>query len=184
MQGPIDDAFCEAFLCVRGTGKPWHDATQKAADARLQQFAADWSKHWRGQLPIKDDADVTNDDIANRHLILFGDPSSNSLLAQITDALPLEWSKESVGWKGVEARHAADRHLPTLIYPNPLNAQRYVVLNSGPTIPSADYQKTNALLFPRLGDYAILTIEGSDPSAYPAVDAGLFDEYWTMEQKK
>src|SRR5678816_4168342 len=39
LQGPIDDAFTERFLCVRGTGKPWNEATQKYADASLKRFA-------------------------------------------------------------------------------------------------------------------------------------------------
>ena len=39
VQGPIDDAFTGPFLCVRGTGKPWHPAVQQWADARLEQFA-------------------------------------------------------------------------------------------------------------------------------------------------
>ena len=54
----------------------------------------------RGRLPIKDDLDVTNEDIANRNLILFGDPASNSILAQIADALPLQWSAKEIRFAG------------------------------------------------------------------------------------
>ena len=43
-----------------------------------------------------------------------------------------------------------------MIFPNPLNPYKYVVLNTGHTFPSEDYSKTNALLYPRLGDYAVL----------------------------
>src|SRR5205823_323283 len=46
MQGPIDDAFTDSFLCVRGTGKPWHEATAKYAEARLERFGYEWSKYW------------------------------------------------------------------------------------------------------------------------------------------
>ena len=59
LQGPIDDAFTDAFLCVRGTGKPWHEATQKYAEANLKRFQAEWAKYLRGDLPVKDDVDVT-----------------------------------------------------------------------------------------------------------------------------
>lgn len=180
MQGPIDDAFSDSFLCVRGTGKPWHDATAKYADARLERFGFEWSKYWRGQLPVKDDVDVTNEDIAGRHLILFGDPSSNSLIAQVLDGLPLAWSKDELRFAGNTV--AANCHLPVLIHPNPLNPQRYVVLNSGHTIPTGDYTKTNALLFPRLGDYALLRLDAKGEELVPAevVTAGLFDEFWGM----
>src|SRR5207253_1896646 len=53
LQGPIDDAFTEPFLCVRGTGKPWHEATDRYAEADLRRFRAEWAKYFRGELPIK-----------------------------------------------------------------------------------------------------------------------------------
>ena len=184
LQGPIDDAFSESFLCVRGTGKPWHDAVGKAAAARLERFEAEWSKVWRGELPIKDDVDVTSDDIASRNLILFGDPASNSLIAQCLDGLPLTWARHELRFNGKTYR--SDGHLPVLIYPSPLNAQRYIVLNSGHTIPTDDYKKTNALYFPRLGDYAVLRLDAKvqDPHAYPVADAGLFDEFWGLNEER
>jgi predicted esterase len=182
LQGPIDDAFMEPFLCVRGTGRPWHEATQTHTDARLKRFALEWSKYWRGQLPVKDDTDVTAEDIASRHLILFGDPSSNSLLAQALDGLPLQWTKDEIQFAGRKVG-AAD-HVPVLIYPSPLNPQRYVVLNSGHTFPTAAYTQTNAMLFPRLGDYALVRVapQANDALATDVVEAGLFNEYWEIEQ--
>src|SRR5262249_12498998 len=100
LTGPIDDAFTSSFLCVHGTGKPWHEATQKYADENLKRFQAEWSKYLRGNLPIKDDNDVTPEDIAGRNLILFGDPASNSLIGQVLDGLPLQWTKESITLAG------------------------------------------------------------------------------------
>lgn len=177
LQGPIDDAFSERFLCVRGTGKPWHQDSAELAAARLERFRADWAKYWRGSLPVKDDVDVTTGDIAGSHLVLFGDPSSNSLLAQVVDALPLTWTQDTIFLGG--ARYPAAGHLPVLIYPSPLNGTRYVVLNSGPTIPSEDYQETNALLYPRLGDHAVLRCApGKNGPTAEVAGAGLFDEYW------
>lgn len=178
LQGPIDDAFMDGFLCVRGTGKPWHEATQKYADANLARFKSEWSQYLRGDLPIKDDVDVTEDDIAAKHLVLFGDPSSNSLIAHVLDALPVQWTKEAIVLAGKKAS-AAD-HVPVLIYPSPLNNARYVVLNSGHTFHAADFRGTNALLYPRLGDHALLKLAATekDPTAVEVVNAGIFDEYW------
>jgi pimeloyl-ACP methyl ester carboxylesterase len=179
LTGPIDDAFTEPFVCVRGTGKPWQEATAKYAEAALQRFRAEWSKHWRGELPVKDDTDVDTEDVNGRHLILFGDPSSNSLLAQVVDALPLKWSKDTLTFAGKQ--YAAGEHVPVLIYPSPLNGERYVVLNTGHTFPTSAYTGTNALLYPRLGDYAVLRLTGgADPLATRVETAGLFDEYWRI----
>ena len=181
LAGPIDDAFREPFLCVRGKGKPWHPATNKYVEADLIRFTREWGKYFRGTLPVKDDVEVTNDDIANRNLILFGDPSSNSLLGYVLDALPLTWTKEQVVMNG-KAFPAAN-HVPVLIYPNPLNPSRYLVLNSGHTFHEADFQGTNALLFPRLGDFAVLRTSEADPLAVEVATAGLFDEYWQVPKK-
>jgi len=183
LQGPIDDAFMESFLCVRGTGKPWHAATQKYADANLQRFKQEWSLYLRGNLPVKDDVDVTDEDIAGKNLILFGDPASNALIAQVLDRLPLQWTKESIGFAGKTA--SALDHVPVLIYPSPLNSGRYVVLNSGHTFHAADFKGTNALLYPRLGDYALLKLAATDkdPLAVETVTAGLFDEGWQLRKE-
>src|SRR5262249_6221319 len=178
LQGPIDDAFVAPFLCVRGTGKPWHEATQKYADGNLQRFRAEWDKFFRGELTVKDDLDVTAEDIATKNLVLFGDPSSNALIAQVLDGLPLKWTKEQVTLAG--ASTSAAEHVPVLIYPSPLTPDHYVVLNSGHTFHAAEFQGTNAQLYPRLGDYALLKLVGNnkDPLATEVLMAGLFDDAW------
>jgi dienelactone hydrolase len=174
LQGPIDDAFIDGFVCVRGTGKPWHEATGKYAAAELARFEAEWSKYFRGTLPIKDDVDVTNDELIGKNLILFGDPASNSILGHVADALPLRWTQKEIVLAGKTV--SADGHVPVMIYPNPLSPNKYVVVNSGHTFREKDLKGTNALLYPRLGDYALMrTADPTEP-----VIAGLFDEMWNI----
>ena len=197
LQGPIDDAFCTPFLCVRGTGNPWNTAVQAYADRSLQRFSAEWKQYFRGDLPVKDDTDVTVDDIERCNLILFGDPGSNSLIARVLPALPIEWTSESLTMNG--RRMTAETHLPALIYPNPLSSSdpnqrslapvphRYVVLNSGHTFRKEDLAAFNYLLFPHWGDWALLKIDESSQTAPAApdsplseqvLDVGYFDEEW------
>jgi hypothetical protein len=177
LQGPIDDAFTGPFLCVRGRGPGWHGAPGKYADAALERFREEWSKFFRGELPIKEDTEVTPQDIATRNLILFGDPASNSLIEQALPGLPLQWTKDTITWEGKQ--YPADSHLPVLIYPSPLSAGRYVVLNSGHTFHAADFADTNALLYPRWGDFALLKVTaGKDAPAAEVVRSGLFDDFW------
>jgi predicted esterase len=182
LQGPIDDAFMDTFLCVRGSGTAWNAAVQKYADADLERFQREWDKYFRGELPVKNDNEVTDEDIAGKHLILFGDPGSNRIMAQVLDRLPLKWSRETVSLGG-KTFSAAD-HVPAVIYPSPLNSNRYVVLNSGHTFHAEDFQGTNALLFPRLGDYAVLKVAspGKDPLAIGVATAGLFDDNWKISE--
>lgn len=180
LQGPIDDAFTDAFLCVRGTEKSWHAATGQYAEANLKRFQDEWAKYLRGHLPIKDDVDVTTEDIAAKHLVLFGDPASNALIAQALLELPLQWTKDSIVFAG--KKYSSAEHVPVLIHPSPLNPARYVVLNSGHTFGAADFQGTNALLFPRLGDYAVLKLAATaqNPLAVEVSTAGLFDDFWKI----
>jgi hypothetical protein len=149
----------------------------------LQRFQAEWNKFFRGQLPVKEDTDVTDEDLNTRNLILFGDPSSNSLIAQVLDRLPLTWTKESIVL-GEKTYSAAD-HVPVMIYPSPLNTTRYVVLNSGHTFHAPEFIGTHALLYPRLGDYAILKMAATDtdPLAVETAIAGLFDEFWQIKKE-
>jgi hypothetical protein len=183
MQGPIDDAFTDAFVCVRGTGAPWHEATGRYTAGDLARFGREWDRFLRGALPVKDDVAVTEADIREKHLILFGDPSSNRLIAKVLPGLPLTWTRDAVVLGG--ASGASAEHLPVLIYPNPLNPQKYVVLNSGHTFHADAFRGTNALLYPRLGDYALLrpTPTEADPLAAAVVTGGLFDEFWQLPRK-
>jgi dienelactone hydrolase len=172
VQGPIDDAFTGPFLCVRGTAAPWSPAVGRWADARLERFADDWYRYFRGEVRIKDDSEVTPEDIEKNHLILFGDPGSNRLLARILQDLPLGWTRSEVSLGG---RFPAADHAPVLIAPNPMNPLRYVVVNSGHTFGAKEFAGTNALLYPRLGDYAVIPV--FDRDARPRA-SGFFDEAW------
>jgi Prolyl oligopeptidase family len=185
VQGPIDDAFTRKFLCVRGTGKPWHPAIQAWADASLQRFADEWARYFRGDLPIKDDKDVTAQDMERSNLILFGDPGSNSLIARVLPKLPITWTKDELTvW---DKSYPAATHAPVLIQPNrqPGVSGKYVVLNSGHTFHEKELSTLNYLLFPRLGDWAVMKV--GDPPADVAKEeplrAGFFDEQWRFKSK-
>lgn len=184
VQGPIDDAFTTPFLCVRGTGKAWNPAVQTWADANLKRFAYEWHRYFRGELPVKDDTAVTAGDIQYYNLILFGDPGSNALMARVLPKLPIAWTPKELKL-GKETYSAAD-HAPAIIQPNPLAAGRYVVFNSGHTFREKELASLNYLLFPRLGDWAILKIgpkapvNPSDPLDEEVLRAGFFNERWLL----
>lgn len=174
LQGPIDDAFAGSFLCVRGTGEPWDPHVARWADARLHRFRSDWRRWMRGEARVKQDIAVTPEDIRDHHLILFGDPGSNRWIAEVLGRLPLRWTRAELGLGG--STYPSSDHAPVLIAPNPLNPARYVVLNSGQTFGREDFTKTNALLFPKLGDYAAFRIGSGDGEV---VSTGFFDEEWS-----
>jgi len=192
LQGPIDDAFAAPFLCVRGTGTPWNQQMHAAALATLDQFARDWSQYLRGDLRIVDDTAVTEADRLNHHLILFGDPGSHRLLAEALPGLPVKWTRETIEMDG--ERYSADKHLPVLIHPSPWGGVegKYLVVNSGHTFHASEFAKLNYLLYPRLGDWAVLRFPALENQALEGTQflsgtggvvlrAGYFNEDWQFE---
>jgi len=183
LQGPIDDAFSSPFLCVRGTGKAWNPAVHDWSEANLNRFAYEWNRYLRGDLPIKNDTDVTAEDIRQYNLILFGDPGSNGLIAKALPQLPLQWTREELTLGG--KRNAAT-HIPAFIQPSPWAKDRYLVLNSGHTFHEKELAALNYLLFPRLGDWAVLKLGGkiplnpSEPLEQEVAETGFFNEEWQL----
>ncbi len=178
LMGPLDEAFTDSFLCVRGTGTAWNEPMARASQAQLERFQHEWDKWMRGSLPVVTDKEVSTIDRTTKNLILFGDPGNNALIAEIAEKLPIHWSRENIEVAG--EKFASGTHLPMLIYPNA--AGRYTVLNSGHTFHAADFIGTNALLYPRLGDYAVVKPRPTrnDATAFDVIKAGLFNEQWQL----
>jgi hypothetical protein len=124
---------------------------------------------------VKDDKDVTATDIGKYHLVLFGDPGSNKLMARMLAKLPVKWTRDAVAI-GSQSYPSKESY-PALIYPNPLNPAKYVVFNTGLTIPDSEYNGDYGM--PRWGDYAI--VKATDSADVPELQmAGLFDGSWKV----
>jgi dienelactone hydrolase len=179
LQGPIDDAFMDSFIMVRPTGKPQSERVGKWAEAEMRHAVDHWRRQFRGEARVKNDTDVTEADIAGSNLVLWGDPAGNKVLARVAARLPIRWDGKGVHVAG--KTFAADHHVPVLIYPNPLNPRRYVVLNSGFTFREYDYLN-NARQVPKLPDYAVIDVAVPPTSRAPGgvVTAGFFGEHWEL----
>jgi len=175
LQGPIDDAFLDPFLIVRPTGNPWNDDVNQQALRTIAHFDFMWGKFFRGHPFVKDDKDVTEADFAKYHVVLFGDPGSNKWIAAINGKLPFTWTQQSVTLGG--KTYPSKECFPAMIYPNPLNPAKYVVLNIGLTIEDRGYNGDYGT--PLWGDYAIVKVKPG--AAVPdLLIGGLFDENWQL----
>lgn len=169
-----------SFVFVRPTGKALNDKVAAWSAAELDRAIKQWRGMFRGEAPVKNDLQVSDADIANSNLILWGDPASNSVLAKLIDRLPIGWNVQTVNVG--EQTFAANSHVPVLIFPNPLNPKRYVVINSSHTFREAHYL-TNAQQTPKLPDWAIVDLS-TPPSAYAPgkiAAAGFFGERWELK---
>jgi hypothetical protein len=122
------------------------------AAASLKRFEYEWARYMRGDLPVKNDTQVTEADVRDKHLILFGDPGSNSWIAKALSKLPVSWTRDQLRL-GDQTQSSKD-HSPAFICASPLAANRYMVINSGHTFHEKEFAAYNYLLIPttwRLG---------------------------------
>ena len=180
LQGPIDDAFMDAFLYVAPSDQGFSPNADAWVRREMENSARQWRRQFRGVVQAKDAASISTSDIANHNLILWGDPSSNPLIQKVLEELPLTWTPDALtlGEQTVSAR----TFMPRLIYPNPLNPKRYVVINSGFTFYNP-ISSSNADQTPKLPDFAIVDIQRSELSDIQSgiVQAGFFNESWQLE---
>jgi poly(3-hydroxybutyrate) depolymerase len=186
LSGPLSDIFYEPFLVVYGTqgqDKQEIEAGRKEAEAIL-------NKGLRGVrfycVPIKSDREVTNADMVRFHLLLVGTPESNLLLSRIQNQLPIrvEGGAVVVGDRRFVGQGVGFR----LIYPNPLNPHKYVVVCSAVTykglrglayIPSPNFG-WNA----RVTEPDVVVTDYRANGLYPRYLAALtFDNHWQLEDR-
>ncbi len=163
LQGPIDDAFMTAFLCVYSSKMP----------KELEDFSALWSRFLRGDLPVKEAGKVTKADMENNNLILWGTPTSNPLIGQIAARLPIKWANGQIAIG--DRKYSEKEFTLQMIAPNPLAPSHYVVINSGHTFGVKDLEGTNALLYPRKGDWAVI-----NKATGEVIQSGLFNSDWKL----
>jgi pimeloyl-ACP methyl ester carboxylesterase len=183
LQGPIDDAFMDSFIFVRPSGEPRQAAVGKWAAGELDRAIEHWRRQFRGDARVRADDDISDEDIASSNLVLWGDPSSNRLLARIAPDLPIRWTDDAIVVG--EREFPAQGHALVLIYPNPLNPNRYVVLNSGFTYRDYAYLN-NARQVPMLPDWAVVDLSTPPNAVWPGkiAAAGFFDEQWRLQPDK
>jgi dienelactone hydrolase len=172
LQGPIDDAFMGSFVMVTPTGKPMHEKTAAWVAAEQTRAIAMWRQFFRGDARVVKDEALTPELIASSNLVFWGDPSSNKQLEGIVEKLPIRWTPKEIT-AGAQ-KYPADSHVPVLIYPNPLNPKRYVVINSGFTFQD-QAPMSNSRHVPMLPDWAIV-----DVASKKVVSADFFGEKWEL----
>jgi len=179
LQGPIDDAFTGPFLFVLPSRPSRHGEVERFVTRELEHARRTWRRVMRGEDRVVMDHELTPEMIAGNHLICFGDPTSNRYLASIASRLPIRWDEEriTVGSQTADAT----THALLMVYPNPKNPDRYVVLNSGVTFREFS-NSTNSRQIAMLPDWAIVDVTEPADGIYPGkiVAADFFDESWQV----
>jgi pimeloyl-ACP methyl ester carboxylesterase len=189
IEGPIGHAYTSRFLLVVGT-------TSKAETSRNRQeadkLASEWNTWMHANISPVEDTSITEDDIASTNLILFGTADSNSVTQTINDLLPVRIWQDRIVAGGNE--YVGENYGLYMIFPNPLNPERYVVISHG-TIQGSCETEMNALPW-YWPDYAVFdtSVVPSPTVTTPSwfgppmvylpdawVEAGFFDQYWRLD---
>ena len=181
LQGPIDDGFKSRFIVVLPDAEPTESLVDRWVHDESAHFLVRWRSLMRGDAIVRKASDVSKQEMQEAHLVLWGTPRSNSLLAKVVAAPSLKpilrWNAEIVEF-GKQSANAATS-VPVFCYPNPLHDDRYVIVNSGLTFREA-HDRTNSLQNPKLPDWALLDIS-EPPNAETAgrvIAADFFDNRW------
>ncbi len=183
LQGPIDDAFTQPFVHVTGSGRAWNSAHEAYTNWSLKRSQQEFDRWLRGRPPAIVDNGLSDEILMDKNLILCGDPGSNTLIARIVDQLPIEWTKDRIVVNGKE--FSPQNHAIAMIVPNPLNSLKYVVINSGHTFHEAEFKGSNAQLYPRLGDLAVIRFEEQENGSFreEIVENLILDSRWQIPQQ-
>jgi poly(3-hydroxybutyrate) depolymerase len=161
LQGPIDDAFLDSFIMVRPTGQPLNETVAKWTASEQDRAIRQWRTVFRGEARVK------------------GDPRSNKILGRIAGRLPIQWTPDAI--VAGSRRFPAATSAPVMIYPNPLNPNKYVVINSGFTFRESS-SKSNSWQVAELPDYAVVDLTSPPDARWPGkiALAGFFGENWEL----
>lgn len=175
--GPVYEAYQRPFCMVFGTTGEAQAANQTRVD--VAKAALEWYDFAAGIPRIRKDTSVTDEDIKQYNLILFGTPKTNRILQRIADKLPIgiDEGKFTVGAKTYEGGKLG----LAMIYPNPLNPERTVVIYSGTRWGEALSKNHKLDLLP---DYIVFddtTAPVSSTNNFKV--AGFFDINWKLDAK-
>ncbi len=186
IEGPVHDAYVSPFVLVYGTVSEdpiWN----KIARDEVTQFAANWHRMYNVFPRIKADTEITEKDITDLNLILYGGPAQNVISARVCSRLPIRLERDTIvlGKRRFKGPGLGAR----FCYPNPLNPRRYVVVSMS-TEPLGIWQLNN-----RFGnftgwmplnnwnwyDFAIFDDKSATPDTM--LCSGFFGPEWNIDER-
>jgi|CZKI01.1.fsa_nt_gi dienelactone hydrolase len=126
--GTIQDFTVTPFAVVVGTISKDPEMVEICAK-KAAGFAAYWRDWQKQELRVFKDTELTDNDMTRYSLLLIGGPEANKVSAVLERKMPLRISPDQivVDGKSFVVKDAAVR----MIYPNPLNADRYILIAAG-----------------------------------------------------
>ena len=179
VEGPMWDVFRSNFLLVPGT--TGSDRCDNVLRAEAEWFSREqWRRVQGADCIIKPDSDLTAEDRKKANLVLIGGPEMNSVTRELAPRLPLAFEKDgSITVDG--AKFPASGGAIALVYPNPDNAEHYVLLFAGTTSEATEgvIRRTGDALHEF--DYAAFSERSQNADNAPLF--GVFDRAWKFDKR-
>jgi pimeloyl-ACP methyl ester carboxylesterase len=141
VSGPIGDLFHEPTILVPGTAGSQEETffnTWVARHAATYFSSRNGGVHRGGimgensvELPVVPDAEISEEHLAERNLLLYGTAGSNAVLRRFAGDIPMNFQEGTIRLS--DRTYTADRAAALAVFPHPLNPGRYVAVHGGVT---------------------------------------------------
>ena len=180
--GPISDIFNTPFAIVIGTSST-DPAMNEICRRKAEAVVAFW-KQWQHQSPrVYKDSELSDEEASRYSLLLIGGPNENLAFKQLGGKIPLEIFPDRIK-VGPRSFEAADARIQ-MIYPNPLNRQRYLLTVAATSADGMVFWTPNHV---QNAEFDFLIQDGHLPAgnqlASPvdfSVVSGWFDPNWNLQ---
>ena len=169
IEGPILHAFAEPFVVVEGTAGP----SQTGIGLISQRVREMWMKNYFVDCLHKKDSEVTEQDIENKNLVLLGTPETNSLVKKVISEMPVRFEPGQI--RLGDRQYSGNNLCTVLIYPNPLNRKKYVIVMAANNDAGYEMMASN-LSQNAWYDFAVWNPDA--PQGAKRVAAGYWDVTW------
>lgn len=174
--GPVKEVFCSPFMVVLGTcGK---NDENNINLQMLETFRKEWQSFAKGDLYVKNDQDVTDNDVSSFNLICIGGALSNSFVKKVAENIPYKFMADSYDVAGNQVRRGKKPLGFIGCFPNPKQTDKLLVIMDG--IFYGEFLPINHK-WDLIPDYLVFRSEKWKRSTNYAELAGFFDSSWRFD---
>ncbi|HEY4759341.1 MAG TPA: prolyl oligopeptidase family serine peptidase [Thermoguttaceae bacterium] len=128
LAGPISDYTNTPFMIVVGTISN-NSMTNKIIEQKAGIMIHLWKRVQKYEPRVKKDVEVTEEDLNKYSLILLGGPEDNKISKLVFEKIPFQVKSDEIIIDGRSFK--VNDAVLEAVYPNPYNAERYVVVVVG-----------------------------------------------------
>jgi pimeloyl-ACP methyl ester carboxylesterase len=182
LAGPISDFQDTPFMIVIGTVSN-DTLMKKIIKQKADVITNDWKAAQKYEPRVKNDVDVTEDDMKSYSLFLLGGPEENAVSKRVFKSIPLQTKPGEILIDG-RSFNAKDAVL-NAIYPSPFNHERYVDIvasTSGPSFYFFDPHRGDLFEYDfYIADGKIPNFSAGAKNEKILVASGFFNHDWKID---